>query len=131
MRGVTPEAKVRNVSKQLGCEITIDRNLDGSPFSFSVVDRELDGRAFFALIMRPSEFERTLSGIHEAVYRARGEAKYKEQKGLCCFCELPLNGVYEVDHKIPRARGRDDRMENLQVCHTGFVCDGHRRKHGG
>ncbi len=132
MRGCTPEAKVRNISRQLGCAIHIERQSDGTAFGFSFVDRELDGRAFFALILRPSEFEKTLSGFHEAIYHARGEAKYEEQGGKCCFCEQPLNGVYEVDHIVPRARGaRNDRMENLQCCHTAFGCDGHRRKHGG
>lgn len=131
MRGVDIRTKARNVSRQLGCHIDIELQPDGRPFALSCTDGELNDRPFFALIACPRDFERTLSKFHEAIYRARGEAKYIEQKGKCCFCGGALNGVYEVDHKEPRARGRDDRMANLQVCHTGFVCDGHRRKHGG
>ncbi len=127
MRGVDEAAKVRNVARQLGCAVSIERQPDGTAFAFLAEDPELEGRAFFALISRPSEFEKTLSSFHEAIYRARGQAKYLEQKTLCCFCDLPMNGTYEIDHKIRRSKGRDDRSSNLRAAHP--AC--HRERHHG
>jgi hypothetical protein len=130
MRGVTLEAKIRGVERQTGCEIKIFNSHDDPPVLVAR-DMEMD-RVYMRVIHAPSKSEGVLAEIHNEIYRNRGEAKYKQQAGLCCFCHLPLNGVYEVDHIIPRGwRGRDDRLANLQCCHIGFVCDGHRKKHGG
>lgn len=38
---------------------------------------------------------------------------YKSQKGLCWWCSEPLLGVYQIDHRVPLAKGGDDNPGNL------------------
>lgn len=40
---------------------------------------------------------------------------YEVQKGICIYCEEALDGKYEIDHKIPVARGGSSWPENLQL----------------
>ncbi len=35
------------------------------------------------------------------------------QKGRCFFCNTPIRGAVEIDHFIPWARYRDNRLDNL------------------
>lgn len=41
------------------------------------------------------------------------QRQYSSQKGRCWWCGCELNGVYEVDHRIPLSRGGSDAPENL------------------
>lgn len=40
---------------------------------------------------------------------------YKNQRGKCACCKLPLNGKYHADHVIPLARGGSNDIGNIQV----------------
>lgn len=42
-------------------------------------------------------------------------AQYKSQKGKCWWCGKKIKGKYEVDHRIPLARGGSDAPENLVI----------------
>lgn len=126
MRGVDLRTKARNVSRQLGCHIDIEFQPDGTPFALSCTDGELNDRPFFAVIAHPRDFEKTLRCFHEAIYHARGEAKYLEQNRECALCGLKMD-TYEIDHIESRgAHGRNDRMANLRAVHP----DCHRERHG-
>ena len=42
---------------------------------------------------------------------------YKNQKGKCWWCSKPLKNKYEIDHRIPIARGgKDDRKNIVLSC---------------
>ena len=41
------------------------------------------------------------------------EKIYARQAGLCYYCRIELNGVFDVEHKIPLCRGGSDRLENI------------------
>lgn len=134
MRGVDFGAKLRNTEKIVGCEIRVHCDDAGKPQTL-VAWRTPE----LCLCMQPVEGkgkqapETALRKLHSAIYRANGQLAYIQQEGKCCFCgvKMPAN-AYETDHKHGRGRGRSDRVEDLQVCCTGFNgCDGHRRKHGG
>jgi 5-methylcytosine-specific restriction endonuclease McrA len=40
-------------------------------------------------------------------------AKYADQDGLCYYRNEELNGIYEIEHKIPLCRGGNDIPENI------------------
>lgn len=40
-------------------------------------------------------------------------AQYAAQRGLCYYCETPLNGVFHADHKTPVSRGGTSWPENM------------------
>lgn len=40
---------------------------------------------------------------------------YESQGGLCAYCEIPLDGVYHVDHMVPLSRGGGNGWENLAI----------------
>jgi CRISPR/Cas system Type II protein with McrA/HNH and RuvC-like nuclease domain len=53
--------------------------------------------------------------------RGEGAATYidlarlwKRQRGRCALTGQPLDRTSEIDHKIPRTRGGNDGIENLQ-----------------
>lgn len=56
-------------------------------------------------------------------YRLRGadgshtfddlQTKYREQNGLCYWCEIPLGERYEVDHIVPISRGGGNGPGNI------------------
>jgi hypothetical protein len=59
------------------------------------------------------------------IYRLRSEAVRRRQKYCCAECGAgPV--ALEIDHVIPRSKGRDDRMSNLVGLDSGC----HQRKHG-
>lgn len=130
---------MRGVSRALGIEVRHDHSPMGA--CFSALDPTLDRAWPESGLESVRKFEahyRTgvesaLKALHEMVYHARGEEVYRRQEGKCAMCgrKMPAN-AYEIDHKIPRSRGRDDRIENLRAVCTGLNgCDLHRRKHGG
>lgn len=43
------------------------------------------------------------------------ELLYRSQKGLCWWCGKPVEGAFEVDHRIPLARGGSNAPENLCI----------------
>lgn len=142
MRGVTLAAKIRGVSRALGCEVMHGPGPMG--WCFSALDPTLDAawpdiarmealRKFEVHYRTPSGAEKALKTLHSNIYRARGEATYLRQNGLCFFCgmKMPVT-AYEIDHIESRGRhGRNDEMGNLRACCTVGGCDGHRRRHGG
>lgn len=40
---------------------------------------------------------------------------YESQRGLCAYCETPLDGKYHVDHMTPLCRGGTNGWENLAL----------------
>jgi hypothetical protein len=59
---------------------------------------------------------RTAEGQRE--YHIRKAKVWARDKGLCCLCDLFLKLDHATtEHKIPRSRGRDDRLSNLGVSH--------------
>lgn len=42
-------------------------------------------------------------------------AMYESQDGLCAYCEVPLFGVYHVDHMTPLSRGGSNDWSNLAI----------------
>lgn len=70
-----------------------------------------------------------LRGLVETIYRLRSEWVMKNQGWRCKECGRL--GSLEIDHIIPRSKGRDDRISNLRaVCPSGFGCKIHQKKHG-
>jgi len=45
------------------------------------------------------------------------ERIYKQQKGKCTACYLPLDNVYHIDHIIPINGGGTSNPENIQLLH--------------
>jgi 5-methylcytosine-specific restriction endonuclease McrA len=68
--------------------------------------------------------DRALELLVEWVYRLRCEAVRKRDGYRCTNCGRL--GPTEIDHIIPRSRGRSDLMTNLR----SICSDCHRRKHG-
>jgi hypothetical protein len=134
MRGITTEAKARNVSRITGVEILVHYDADGRPTAFDAWrDPETHVAIEYIVGKAKAAPETALRKLHSAIYHANGEIAFARQGGKCCFCGKQLSpNAYEKDHKEGRgAHGRNDRPENIQVCCTGFDgCDGHRRKHG-
>lgn len=120
-------AKIRKHESELGCPIAV---VDGV---LECRDPELGGQRFRRPLGTPSQHEINLKIFHEEIYHARGRQVYRDQKGLCAMCGTKLNQMGEIDHKEPRAKGRDDRKANLHVVCSSFViggCHWHRKKHG-
>lgn len=40
---------------------------------------------------------------------------WHKQDGCCYYCDLPVFGLYHVDHKQPLSRGGPDKLENLAI----------------
>lgn len=66
-----------------------------------------------------------LKALVENNYRRVSKIVMEEQRYLCFECQR-LKAL-EIDHVVPRARGRDDRRTNL----VGLCTDCHRKKHTG
>lgn len=43
------------------------------------------------------------------------EVLLARQQGLCACCQVPLNGVFHLDHKIPLSRGGTNTDDNVQL----------------
>jgi 5-methylcytosine-specific restriction endonuclease McrA len=56
--------------------------------------------------------QRQASGAHTA---AEILQMVEDQGGLCAYCEVPLDGVYSVDHMIPLSRGGGNDWSNLAI----------------
>ena len=65
-----------------------------------------------------------LDSLVHQVYQIRSKEVFERQEWRCATCHgiKPL----QIDHVIPRARGRDDRTSNLQ----GLCPACHEKKHG-
>lgn len=72
--------------------------------------------------------------IHNAPHRKRAtrvrtdenvRTLYASQNGLCWWCDEPLLGLYEVDHRVPVAKDGPDDLANLCLS-----CPGCNRKKG-
>jgi hypothetical protein len=50
---------------------------------------------------------------------------YKEQRGLCAYCRVPLKNKYHVEHRVPLARGGSNWPKN--ICLSCGPCN--NRKH--
>jgi 5-methylcytosine-specific restriction endonuclease McrA len=61
---------------------------------------------------RRTALERTAPGDHTAAEILQMIA---DQGGLCAYCEVPLDGVYSVDHMIPLSRNGNNDWSNLAV----------------
>lgn len=63
------------------------------------------------------------------IYGRRADWVRRAQRFRCANCgEL---GPLEIDHIIPRSKGRKDVITNLRaICPSGFGCKAHQKKHG-
>lgn len=73
------------------------------------------------------EQHRALARVHVSIRRARKSAaggkhteddircQYLSQKGLCWWCEAPVNEEFHVDHRIPIAKGGGSEPGNLVI----------------
>ncbi len=43
---------------------------------------------------------------------------YEQQQGVCAYCQIPLNGIYHIDHIHPLSRGGSNWPDNL-ACACG------------
>lgn len=43
-------------------------------------------------------------------------ALYQEQLGMCRYCGVSLEDVYEIDHMTPLKRGGSNEMSNIALC---------------
>lgn len=129
------ERLARKISRCLGMEVvlTTDYETRIPTIIATVDDTGQSGQGFSMHLGPPSKREQNLKALHERVYHSRAKRKYEMQDGLCAHCQRPLRLVFETDHIITRAKGRDDSISNLQcLCHrmTRGGCDYHLRKHG-
>ena len=121
------ERLARKISRALGVEVVL-----GDDNTATVDDSAATGNKYRVPLGPPSRREQNLHRLHELIYHARAKVKYEMQGGLCAICKRQLNGRGETDHIKTRAKGRDDRLENLQVLCAPFSggCTYHHRKHG-
>lgn len=91
-----------------------------SPGHKFIVD---DGGA--VLFRKAVKLKEELSNLVEAVYTHRRGIAMARQ-GHRCFATGAFTSL-ECDHCTPRARGRDDRVENLRM----LAHDQHRMRHSG
>lgn len=125
MRGVTLEAKARNVGRCLGpdAEVIVDRTPVG--FCITIIDNET-GQTYQQQCHTEKQFETLLQKMHSLAYRTRAQLVSLAQGGLCKFCgeQRPL----ECDHIMTRGRhGRLDSVSNIRMlCRP---C--HQRRHSG
>ena len=125
------QRELRKHERELG--ISLQLAYDGkTPLFVKADDFENSRCRFIKPFGLRSTWLQTLDAIHEEVYHARGRRLMVLQNGQCANCSRPLNNRAECDHIETRAKGRNDRMENLQlVCaRMGGGCDFHARKHG-
>ena len=71
--------------------------------------------------------------LYGADMSAQRQKVWERDKGICGICGKPCHAsLWDLEHIIPRSKGRDDRMENLQISHSMrdimFAC--HRNKTG-
>lgn len=119
--------RVRLIEKRLALEVTVHYGTDGAPMYFSAVDPDLANRRFTRRAGTPSQVIGNLDRFAEDIYHERGKQQYRNQRGVCAWCEHPLNGIGETDHIKSRSKGRDDTLSNLRV-----LCSPcHRERHGG
>lgn len=133
MRGVDLGAKVRGIERITGCTILVHYDATGKATAFDAWRDDNTHLCLQEVIGNGKNAPETaLKKLHSVIYRINGKLAYIRQRGKCCFCGIKMPPLeYETDHKHGRGRGRSDRIEDLQVCCTGFNgCDGHRRKHG-
>lgn len=119
MRGIDIHAKIRTVARATGCVITVSQV--GDHLAVETTDPE-DGK--YHVVEFDGDAESALAQLHERIYKSRGEAAYRRQGGLCALCGEKMIR-YEVDHIKTRAKGRDDRGENLRAVDP--AC--HRERH--
>lgn len=124
----------RKISKCLGVEVVLTTDYDAkTPTIYASVDDPQTGNRYRVPLGPPSKREQNLHQLHEAVYKSRAIYKYGLQGGKCAHCGRDLREVFETDHIVTRAKGRDDSVSNLQcLCHrlSRGGCDYHQRKHG-
>jgi hypothetical protein len=77
-----------------------------------------------------SNTKRVADALILAVYQHNCRIVFERQGGKCYACHE--SNPLQFDHKISRAKGRDDRSENLRgVCHPMYGCKAHSKRHGG
>ena len=80
--------------------------------------------------LRSKEPWKVVEALVVDVYRHHSRIVMARQDYRCAECEEL--GRLEIDHIVPRARGRDDRIENLRAVCAGMTgCQCHAKKHGG
>lgn len=117
----------RKIERALGVPVVIVTSEDGT-VSVEINDTQL-GIKFTRFLGPPSKRLANLKGLHEQIYRARGQELFRRQGGRCAICQRPMKGTEntEIDHIASRgAHGRSDVMSNLRVVHSE-PC--HRERH--
>ncbi len=61
------------------------------------------------------------NGVIERIYR---NVVWSRDDGICGICKLPVKGKWELDHRIPIARGGPHTYANVQVAHP--KCNRHK-----
>ena len=73
---------------------------------------------------------KVLADLLQAIYKHHSLIVFNRSGWKCSECGR--SSSLEIDHIIPRARGRSDAVSNLRPLCSGFTgCQTHRRKHGG
>jgi hypothetical protein len=87
-------------------------------------------RASYLQACGPTE-SAALTSLVNMVYRHHSRVVVEKQRWRCAECGakgVPL----EIDHIVPRSKGRDDRVSNLRaLCAGNAGCQAHRIKHEG
>jgi hypothetical protein len=82
------------------------------------------------IVVKGKTKEDSLTLLLNTIYQARSAWVMKKQRYRCAECG-ELNRL-EIDHIIPRSKGRDDRLTNLRaICASFTGCRAHERKHSG
>ena len=122
MRGCDVGAKLRRVSREVGVPITV-----GTVDNACVLEAHdlVTGKYYVHPVDRKGDWDKALMELHERIYRDHGIYVFEKQGGLCAECGKPMTR-WEIDHRVPRSKGRDDRVQNLAAVDP--PC--HREKHG-
>lgn len=125
------ERLIRKIEKATGCDICLARDEAGKPTEASTNDWELRGRRFSVTLGPASAHEKQLKSLHSSIYSERGKEQFRRQKGICAICGKKMSGTYntEIDHIIPRSKGRSDVLSNLRAVH-GRPCHYNRHNKG-
>lgn len=74
--------------------------------------------AFVLSVVEASEIIRELSPRERKLWLQHVlDEIFDEQQGLCAICGEPMEGNYEVDHKVPFRHGGGHERSNLQLVH--------------
>ena len=89
------------------------REVNGEKFRAGLRKHYANNRDWY--LERATRNKARRAGAEGTHTRAEVKRMYEDQGGLCAYCEVPLDGSFQVDHMMPLIRGGRNDWTNLAV----------------